>query len=346
MSKYISLLKKELKSVAKEKTIIFAIIVQFFIASFSSVILTGIMAFYDPSAILENTSLSANVGYIGDMNSPLVGYLRQNRILVKSFARQTAAEEAFLAYKVDGIMLVPETRSGVVDIKLILPKLGIKKILMLVMLDEPLKKYENYLREANNIPVIYKASKGKPYSTYELLYSVIIPILMLFPALIAGSVVIDTLSEEFENKTFETLLSAPIQAHQIFMAKISSAVITAAVQVGMWAALLKMNGVAIHNLALLVVTAFIFASTISFGAAIIAMFFKDRERAQIVYSMTLIIVAAGTYVFNPSPFSLLIWLSAGVPDIGLLEVAFYAIPLLVIASGFFSFSDRIMMARR
>ena len=44
MNRYLALLKRELKSITKEKTIMFAIIVQFFIASFSSIILVGIMA--------------------------------------------------------------------------------------------------------------------------------------------------------------------------------------------------------------------------------------------------------------------------------------------------------------
>ena len=39
MSGFLALLKRELRSITKEKTIMFAIIVQFFIASFSSIIL-------------------------------------------------------------------------------------------------------------------------------------------------------------------------------------------------------------------------------------------------------------------------------------------------------------------
>ena len=46
MSGFLALLKRELRSITKEKTIMFAIIVQFFIASLSSIIMVGIMAFW------------------------------------------------------------------------------------------------------------------------------------------------------------------------------------------------------------------------------------------------------------------------------------------------------------
>lgn len=339
MTGYVSLVRKELQSVAKEKTILCAILVQFFIASFSSVILTGIMAFYDAGSLAESARFTVRVGYVGDMDNPLVGYLRSNKVVVRPFAEVTAAEAAFRARQVDAVMLVPESQSGVVDIQLTLPKLETMKMVMLIMVDEPLKRYENYLREANGIPVRYQDAGGKPYSTYEVLYAIIIPILMFFPALVGGSIVIDTIAEEFENKTIEMLLSAPVSASKIFAAKISAALITAVIQMGVWIGLLRVNGMAIHSPALLFVAAVIFAATISFGAAVIALFFKDRERAQFVYAMALIITGAGTYFINPSPFNLLTRLSAGVSGVGVLEVVLYTIPLVAISLVFLKTSD-------
>ena len=69
MSRYLTLLKRELKAITKEKTIMFAILVQFFIASFSSIIMVGIMAFYDPSSIGDNTSVTVRAGVIRDGQS-------------------------------------------------------------------------------------------------------------------------------------------------------------------------------------------------------------------------------------------------------------------------------------
>ena len=47
MREFLILVRRELKAVRKEKTILFAVFIQLFIASFSSVMLIGVMSFYD-----------------------------------------------------------------------------------------------------------------------------------------------------------------------------------------------------------------------------------------------------------------------------------------------------------
>ncbi|MFA4837740.1 MAG: ABC transporter permease, partial [Dehalococcoidia bacterium] len=75
MSRFFVLVRKELKSIRNEKTIMFAIMIQFLIASCSSIMLVGVMAFYDPSSIGENTNAHINVGVVGDMSSPIVSFM-------------------------------------------------------------------------------------------------------------------------------------------------------------------------------------------------------------------------------------------------------------------------------
>lgn len=346
MSEYLILLKRELKSITKEKTIMFAIMIQFFIASFSSIILVGIMAFYDPTSIAESTRVTLTVGAVSGARNPILGYLRDRGVIVNRFSNLADAEAAFRSGRIDAVMFIPPSRSGVVDMQLILPKLDTKKTIIMMTMDEPLKRYENYLREANGIELRYKNSGGSPSTTYEFLYSIIIPILMLFPALIAGSVVIDTVSEELENKTFDTLMSAPVSLGQILAAKVSAAIITAAIQVIMWAGLLRLNGIIIYSPALVLLLAAIVAASVSFIAAMAALYFKDRERAQFVYSIALIVGVGGSYFLNPSPLSLITQLAAGAPAIGLAGVALYTILPIIMATVFFNVSKRLISARQ
>lgn len=346
MSEYFALLKRELRSVVRERTIVFAIAVQFFIASFSSVVLIGIMAFYDPTSIADNTRVQVRVGVVGDLNSPMVGYLREAGVGVDRYRNLDRAEAAFRGGNVDAVMFVPEARTGVVDMKLIVPEWDVKKTVVLMVLDGPLKRYENYLREANGVRLEYAASRGQSSTTYEFLYSIIIPILVLFPALIAGSMTIDAVSEELENKTFDTLMAAPVSLGQVFASKITAAVITAGVQVAMWAGLLRINNLVIHNLGAVLTLAVVMAATVSVGTAIISLYFKDRERAQFVYSILLIAVAGGSSFLNPSPFGLITRLAAGDPNIGGGWVLLYALPLLAIGGAFLATSRRLALARR
>jgi len=348
MSGFLALLKRELRSITREKTIMFAIIVQFFIASFSSIILVGIMAFYDPSSIGDSTHVHIRAGIVAGSENvePLLNYLDESNVRLNIYPDMTAAEESFKRGRIDTIMVVPESRNGIVDMQLIMPELDTKKTVIFMVLDEPLKRYENYLRESQGIDLNYNSTGGKPSTTYEFLYSLIVPILMLFPALIAGSIVIDTISEEFENKTFDTLAAAPVSLGQVIASKMSAAVITAAVQVVMWVGLLRLNNIVIENAGLVILLGVVIAAAISVITAVMALCFKDRERTQFVYSIVLVALIGGSYFLNPSPFGLITRLSAGDPSMGIFQVALYAIPLVVIGLLFMKVSRRLVLSRR
>ena len=348
MSGFLALLKRELKSITREKTIMFAIIVQFFIASFSSMILVGIMAFYDPSSIDDNSNVRIRAGIVGEGSTiePLANYLHEGNVHVRWYPNLDSAKREFRRHRIDAILIVPESSSGVVDMQLVMPELDSQKTVVFMMLDEPLKKYENYLRRASGVELKYDSTGAAPNTTYEFLYTLIVPILMLFPALIAGSIVIDTVSEEFENKTFDTLAAAPVSLSQIIMSKMTAAVITAAVQVGMWVGLLRLNDIVIRNAGLVVLLGIVIAAAISAVSAIMALSFKDRERTQFVYSIVLVAMIGGSYFLDPSPFGLITRLAAGDPSMGIVQVGMYALPLLIMGALFFRLSPRLVLSRR
>ncbi len=75
------MVKRELRSLTKEKTILLAIIIQLFIASFSSIIVAGLMSFYDPETIGQNTRINVKVGIFGDTSTPLIGFLRNRNLI-------------------------------------------------------------------------------------------------------------------------------------------------------------------------------------------------------------------------------------------------------------------------
>ncbi len=325
------LLIRELKSIMKEKTIMLAIIIQFFIASFSSMLLIGIMSFYDPESIGQSTRIPVDVGMVGDTSSPLKRFLRDKNLRVMTFSSVDTAETAFQYGHVDTIIFIPEGNTNVKDIKLVLPEMDAMQTVILMVLQEPFERYENYLREANGVRLQYKNLDVKPHTTYEFLYTLIIPMLMLFPAFIAGSIVVDSVAEEIENKTFDTLRAAPVSLNGVFMSKILAAVIIAAIQCIMWLVLLRLNNLIVHNAGLVLMFSIISTISISIGAGIIALYFKDRERAQFIYSMILVVIAGLSYFLSPSPISLITRLAADDYYIGLSHVAMYMLPLVVLS---------------
>ncbi|MFA5366811.1 MAG: ABC transporter permease [Dehalococcoidia bacterium] len=345
MRRFLTLLKRELRSITREKTIIFAIVVQFFIASFSSIILVGIMAFYDPSSIADNSRVNIRAGIVGGGGNtePLHSYLEEGNVRVYLYQDRSQAEYAFLAGYIDAVLILPDTMDGVVDMKLIMPKLDASKTVVFMMLDKPLKKYEDHLRRSAGVDIRYDGSGGKPHTTYEFLYSLIVPILILFPALISGSIVIDTVSEEFENKTFETLAVTPVSPGQIIVSKVAAAILIAAVQVVMWVGLLRLNDIVIQNALPVIMLGIFIAAAVSVLTAVIALYFKDRERSQFIYSIVLVALIGGSYFLNPSPFGLITRLAAGDPSLGILQVFLYVIPPA--AAGIFLLSISRRLAR-
>ena len=94
--------------------------------------------------------------------------------------------------------------------------------LVRMVIQEPLKQYENYLRNQKGIELRYTGLQGRPSTAYEFVYSVLLSILMFFPAFVAGSMTIGSLTEEMENNTLQTLLSAPLTVNGMIGAKITS----------------------------------------------------------------------------------------------------------------------------
>ena len=84
MSRFFAMVRRELKSVTKEKTIVLAIVIQLFVASFSSVIVTGLMAFYDPDSIGQSARTAVTVGVVDQSGGPLSGILRDRNLRVRT----------------------------------------------------------------------------------------------------------------------------------------------------------------------------------------------------------------------------------------------------------------------
>ena len=342
MKAFFSIVSHELKSVRKEKTIMFAILIQLFIASFSSILLVGLMAFYDPDSIGSNTNIDLRVGVIGDSQNRFTALLRQRNLQVRAFADADGAERAFKAGTIDTIVFIPDVKNNILEVKLVLPEMDARATIVLMVLRGPLEQYENYLRRQLGVYVRYGDMGGRPYTTYEFLYTVIIPVLMFFPAFVAGSMVVDSLSEEIQNKTLATLLSAPLSLNLVLNAKMAASVIIAIMQCVLWALLLQLNGFAIQNLALVLAFAAIIAATISLIAALISLVFRDRERSQFVYSIIIVIAVGVSFFLDPSPFGMVARLATGDHYLNALHVALYLAPVIILAAILPALSKKVL----
>ncbi len=330
MKAFWAIVKKELRSVSREKTIMIAIGIQLVIASLSSVVLIGLLSFYDPETISATARATLRVGVLGDPNSLLFDALRERHIRATFIADTTAAEEAFQSGVLDALLYVPANTGGVMDMKLVLPRAETRAAVVLIMLQAPLKRYENLLRAQHGVELRYADVTGLPSTTFEFLYTIIVPVLMFFPAFVAGSMTVDSISEELENNTLDTLRSAPVSVSAIFSAKIAAALILSVMQCSAWLVLLRFNQIQVQNPLAVLALALLVAALNSIGSAWLAAALRDRERSQFVYSIAIVAFVGVTALLNISPVNLMMRLATGA-ETDWLEVAMYAIGVAALA---------------
>ena len=299
------MVRKELRAVSRERTIMIAVFIQLIIASFSSVIVVGLLAYYDPETMAQFARGSVTVGYVGNSRNELVGYLEAERVRVVAFDDTADAAEAFARSLVDAIIVAPESQGGPVEVALFVPESETRSTVIMMVLTQPLKRYENSVRLSRGIEVRYANMPGDPPTSFEFVYSTILPILMFFPAFIAGSMTMDSIAEEFENHTIETLWSAPLSLNHILLSKIVSSVILAAIQCVLWIMLLRANHISLSSPLLVFVLALLVAAISAASAGIVAIVLKDRERSQFIYSLVIMAVVGASYLLTTSPVTLL-----------------------------------------
>ena len=327
MKPFFAIVKKEIASVLRDGTIIIAILIQLFIASFSSALLLGMLSLYDADTILKFSGSGIKIGIVSASDDLLQTYMSERGLQVYMYASLTDAEDALYRREVTAIVVIPEAAGETSEIQLYLPDSDTFSSLIRMVIQEPLKQYENHLRKQNGIDVRYDNLQGKPATSFEFVYSVLIPLLMFFPAFVAGSMTIDSLTEEMENNTLQTLLSAPLSINGMITAKITAAVIVAVTQCVTWLTLLQTNGTEIQNLLLVILLALIVAGLTATFAAFGAVFFKDRERSQFVYSLALLATTSIGALFNISPITIMSRLAVGDPYTNGWNVAIFAVLL-------------------
>lgn len=319
MKAYWAIVKREITSVLRDRTMLIAILIQLFIASFSSALLMGMLSLYDPDSIGASGNLNLPIALVAPPNAfppgdPLPKLLRDRGIKVFPFTSLDEAQIAFNSGRVRAILALPAAPQGsaeLTQLRLYLPNSQAVASLIQNTLQDPLKRYEIYLRQQHGLQVHFTDLKGQAPTSFEFIYSVLIPVLMFFPAFIAGSMVVDAISEEVEGNTLATLLSAPLSLHQIVGAKITAAVLLAMLQSAAWLGLLSLNRISIQNAVLVLVLAGLMAALSAFSSASVVCMFKDRERSQFVFSLGLLFAAGVSTVLSISPNQVISRLAIG-----------------------------------
>jgi len=298
----LTIARRELATLRSEKTIVLALLIQLFIAAFSSFLVVGLVSLYDPGSV---EGYETTVGVTGDAADDLLRVIdEQPSMAGTAYASQAAARTAFRTGEVDAVLLA-DRRAGRVFVTATVPDGSVRTTVIVVQLRDALSTFERTERDErasflSSTPLDLPPRTGStPY--YGFSYTVLLPLLCFLPVFISGSMVVDSVTEEVDRGTLELLRVAPVSTVDIVDGKVWAAAALAPAQAGLWLALLDFNGTTVrHPLALLVVVGALALLVVTLGATI-AVLTPDRRAAQFLYAVGVLVAFGGSTLLPYSP---------------------------------------------
>ena len=318
--KHLSIIaKKEFQGLFNERTILLAVILQLFIALFSSFLMVGLTSMYDPSSISRYSHYRYSVGYAGN-ESPILSNLQASTDFRVYHMDLSTAVAALQERKLAAVIYVPDTLPDAQDpVKITLYTLqnDLQSAIVDVKLKDIFLKYEQDLRQIRGgrldiqpLPLQILTSTGGG-DFYEFVYGLLIPLLVFMPAIIASALVIDLITEEYQHETLETLISTPITFVEMVWGKMLACELLVPIQAGAWLLLLMFNGIAIENAGLILLQVVVTSFILILLGTLTALHYRERTAAQFIFSTALVVVIIFSLALPANPLNLLTRLAVG-----------------------------------
>ncbi|WP_246310248.1 ABC transporter permease [Halorarum halophilum] len=331
--------RRELASLRSEKTIVLALLIQLFVAAFSSFLVVGLVSLYDPGA---GDGFTVETAVAGDDAEDLLAAVGEvDAMEGRLYPSTEAAADAFADRRVDAALLVTGTQQGRYEVRVLVPEGNVGTTVVVTQARQALRAFERAERGEREASLESRTlalpPRGDASPYFGFTYTVLVPLLLFLPVFIAGSVTVDSITEELDRGTLELLRVAPVTMTDIVEGKLLAAAGLAPLQAGLWLGLLAFNGTAIAPagsafetaigvaslLALVAATAAVVASM---GAAL-ALLAPDRRSAQTVYSLGTLGLFGAAALSPVNPANVAARLAVGTVD----AATFLAVGGLVVA---------------
>lgn len=308
--------RRELATLRREKTIVLALLIQLFIAAFSSFLLVGMVSLYDPGAV-GGTGIA--IGVAGNASGTVTEAIEdEGPWRLVEFDQVESAESAFAAGRVDALLLAEEEASGRLAVEALVPDEHVRSTVVVVELRAALEALERERRLAladrlQESPVpVPEVPTSAP--TFAFTYTVLLPLLVFLPVFISGSVAADAITEELDAGTFELLRVSPLSAVEIVEGKMLAMTALAPAQAAAWLALLSLNGTHIDGPAVILILVTATATVVVAIGSGLALRLRDRQSAQLVYSLAVIVLFVAASALPEAPVNAVARLAIGSHD--------------------------------
>jgi len=310
--------KKEFRGLFNERTILLAVLLQLFIALFSSFLMVGLTSMYDPASLSKYTRFRYNVAYAGN-DSQVLEYLTTSKDFRVYKMTLSEGVAALKERKLSAVIWVPDTLPDAqepVKITLYTLQNDLQGAIVDVKLRDIFLQYETDLRairadRLHDSPIPLQIPKASGGDFYEFVYGLLIPLLVFMPAIIASALVIDLITEEYQHETLETLISTPVTFAEMVWGKALACELTVPVQAGSWIVLLMINGIAIENAGLILIHVSVTSFILILLGTLTALHYRERTAAQFIYSAALVVVMLLVLALPDNPLNLVTRLAVG-----------------------------------
>ncbi|MCP1662193.1 MAG: ABC transporter permease [Methanocalculus sp. MSAO_Arc1] len=312
--------KKELAGIYREKTIVFAILLQLFIALFSSFLMVGLTTMYDPDALAGVRGFQYGVGYVGLEEGDLYSIIDDRRDLAVYQMDLNTAIAALKERQLSAVLWVsasPPDGEGPVLLTLYTLQNDMQAAIVEVKMKEVFLEYEAMLREIRSDrltmePIRLTFPEGAGTSNYfEFVFGLLIPLLIFMPAIISAALVIDLICEEYQSGTLETLLSTTVTYTEMLWGKIMTCILIVPIQSAAWLALLAANGIVVDAPFAMLLHVIAGSFVLILIGAFCALHYRERTSAQFIFSTAVVVVIITAMSVPYNPLNILVRLGVG-----------------------------------
>lgn len=316
--------QRELAGVFKERTILLAIVIQVVVAGFSSFLVVGLSALVDPEAFPSQTRPVILVDQDVMNDTLLVAALAQSRLdalppgaLPDGARGDIAIWDAYTRGAANGaLFLTPSEAGGPVNLTLVLPEGDLRTTLTIVQVKDALEAYERSLREERasrlSFEPIYVQNDAKGGS-FAFVYSLLIPLLVFLPVVLAGALCADSITEEVQRKTLPLLLASPATPADVVEGKLLANCAVAPLLAAAWFVLLGFNDLPVPLTGAIAILVMATAVSYLLGllACAIALVTRDRNKAHVTYASGMFLLLGLSLALPVSPVNAVALLAAG-----------------------------------
>lgn len=303
----LALAGKEARDIFRERTILVSLLVQLFVAGFSTFLSVGLTGLYDPDSV--EAYPRTEVAYAGP--GGFDDYLRDAPNLDVDRMEVREALQAFRDGEVGAV--VEETwdgPNGTRFISVLVPDGTIEATLLLTQMKGMLQEYEHDVRVerqerlAQDIVEAPQAGTGRGAS-YAFTYGTLLPLLVLTPIFLSGAIAGDSFVHEVQTRTLLLLRSSPLSGPGLLLGKLLVPVLLAPAQVLLWLGLLELNGIHAEGLLLVLAVTTVVALLMAGLGVALASVIRHEGQVQATYALVVLVLAVAALTLPHDPLNVL-----------------------------------------